>query len=90
MTNAYDCYIAKAANNASKTASLQAGVAPCKGCEKRHVGCHSVCKDYLTWKRVYAKAKNDAINRASIDYASYSRSDASAIYGFKQGKHAKR
>lgn len=23
---------------------------PCKGCEERAVGCHSVCDRYITWK----------------------------------------
>ena len=23
---------------------------PCKGCEDRVVGCHSVCDKYITWK----------------------------------------
>ena len=23
---------------------------PCKGCEDRVVGCHSVCERYITWK----------------------------------------
>lgn len=27
-----------------------ATVAPCKGCEKRRVGCHATCKEYAIWK----------------------------------------
>ena len=23
---------------------------PCKGCEDRVIGCHSVCDKYITWK----------------------------------------
>ena len=23
---------------------------PCKGCEGRVIGCHSVCERYITWK----------------------------------------
>lgn len=23
---------------------------PCKGCEDRVIGCHSVCEKYITWK----------------------------------------
>lgn len=23
---------------------------PCKGCEDRVIGCHSVCERYITWK----------------------------------------
>lgn len=22
----------------------------CKGCEKRHPGCHSICPEYIGWK----------------------------------------
>ena len=25
-------------------------IVPCKGCEDRVVGCHSVCDKYITWK----------------------------------------
>lgn len=31
---------------------------PCKGCEDRVVGCHSVCDKYITWK-----AKRDEIKK---------------------------
>lgn len=23
---------------------------PCKGCDEREIGCHSVCERYITWK----------------------------------------
>ncbi len=23
---------------------------PCKGCDERVIGCHSVCERYITWK----------------------------------------
>ena len=26
--------------------------APCKGCEKREVGCHATCEDYLTYREL--------------------------------------
>ena len=26
-------------------------VTPCKGCEKRVVGCHSTCDEYNKWKK---------------------------------------
>lgn len=25
-------------------------VSPCKGCERREVGCHSGCEDYRKWR----------------------------------------
>lgn len=26
-------------------------VTPCKGCEKRYIGCHDSCFDYAGWKQ---------------------------------------
>lgn len=26
------------------------GKVPCKGCDKREIGCHSTCKDYISFK----------------------------------------
>lgn len=28
-----------------------ANVSPCKGCERREVGCHSSCGDYVEWRK---------------------------------------
>lgn len=30
----------------------------CKGCEKRYVGCHSECKEYIEWA-AYKKEENE-------------------------------
>ena len=30
----------------------------CYGCDKRYVGCHSVCKDYINEKKSYDLKKN--------------------------------
>lgn len=27
-------------------------IAPCKGCDKREVGCHAVCEEYQTYRRL--------------------------------------
>lgn len=35
---------------------------PCKGCEKREVGCHSSCKDYLDAKEAY-RVRGEEIRR---------------------------
>lgn len=35
---------------------------PCKGCEKRFLGCHSVCEDYKTFREYM-----DAINKARFE-----------------------
>lgn len=30
-------------------------IAPCKGCEKRYLGCHSKCEEYAEFKRQSAE-----------------------------------
>lgn len=30
---------------------------PCKDCQKRCVGCHSKCEDYLKWQEEHNKTK---------------------------------
>lgn len=30
---------------------------PCKGCDKRHVGCHGRCSDYSEWSKLREKAR---------------------------------
>lgn len=30
-------------------------IVPCKGCEKREVGCHSVCEAYQTYRKAKDK-----------------------------------
>lgn len=32
---------------------------PCKGCEDRVIGCHSVCDKYITWKAERDKLKKE-------------------------------
>lgn len=35
----------------------------CKGCEKRHINCHSTCEAYKEWKRQHDE-RNDQIRKA--------------------------
>ena len=35
---------------------------PCKGCEKRYVGCHSTCEGYLK-----ARAEGDALKEKMLE-----------------------
>lgn len=35
----------------------------CKGCEKRHLNCHSTCEEYKEWKRKNDE-RNDQIRKA--------------------------
>ena len=45
--------------------------APCKGCERRKPGCHSVCEDYLEFASYREKARR---NRAEYqDLRDYDR-----------------
>jgi len=30
---------------------------PCRNCNKRHIGCHSKCKEYIDWKAEWDKRK---------------------------------
>ena len=32
--------------------------APCNGCDRRLVGCHSVCPEYQKWKTEWQKMKD--------------------------------
>ena len=32
---------------------------PCKGCEDRVIGCHSVCERYITWKAERGEIKKE-------------------------------
>lgn len=29
----------------------------CKGCERRHIGCHSECEDYKSQKKAFERQK---------------------------------
>lgn len=48
-------------------------LAPCLKCDKRCVGCHSKCRDYLSWKaeRDNLKAKIDESVRIENDVIAY-------------------
>ena len=46
---------------------------PCYGCEKRFVGCHSTCLDYMDYRQkmeVY-NAKKNAYYKEQADHAKY-------------------
>ena len=46
---------------------------PCKGCDKREVGCHSVCEKYLAAQAANDKRRKDVrrIAKAQDDYDDY-------------------
>jgi len=33
------------------------GRPPCKGCERRLIGCHALCADYKDWKKEHDRQK---------------------------------
>lgn len=48
---------------------------PCKNCDRRTVGCHAECREYLEYQkeneRIKKNRSNDAINRSATFRASY-------------------
>lgn len=45
---------------------------PCKGCQDRHVGCHSTCLKYIDWKQerqvlLDKKRAESKVNEAVLD-----------------------
>lgn len=43
--------------------------APCRDCDRRHIGCHTICTEYKAWRReqdkiIEAKAKEEAAKPA--------------------------
>lgn len=45
---------------------------PCRGCQQRHLGCHSNCKKYLEWRDLRddilkEKKKNLTVSDAYLD-----------------------
>lgn len=60
-------------------------VSPCKGCDRRQIGCHAGCEEYAAWKaRVWAA--EEALredNRRKNDY--YAAKDAAAPRRLRRG-----
>lgn len=47
-------------------------MSPCKGCRKRHTGCHGDCQDYMDWKetvRQVNKARKDYMEQPPVRYS---------------------
>ena len=57
---------------------------PCKGCQRRFVGCHSECESYLEWQKIHAQEKA----RQWLYYAG--ANDAAAITKDRLNKIGKR
>ena len=53
----------------------------CRFCTKRHMGCHSVCKDYLNAKAVHNRQKSKIAKekRAELDCDRYEKSRTKRI-----------
>ena len=48
---------------------MTAGIAPCRGCTEREIGCHGKCEKYIQWqadlelvKAPYKRAMHNEIN----------------------------
>ena len=39
---------------------------PCKDCEERFIGCHSVCDHYINWKKEHDKIKEEEARRKRL------------------------
>ena len=52
------------------------GVVPCKDCENRQIGCHSVCEKYKTWRKEKDKQYKEELEkrRCDIEYEHYVKS----------------
>ena len=38
----------------------------CRYCEKRHIGCHSTCKEYIEESKIREAVREDRRTRASL------------------------
>lgn len=49
---------------------------PCQECEKRNVGCHTVCQEYKNWRKSKDKKHKEYLekNRANYEYECYIKS----------------
>lgn len=45
-------------------------VAPCKDCEKRVVGCHSSCEDFVQWEQEHREEK-ERLREAKMKSSEY-------------------
>lgn len=59
---------------------------PCNGCTKRHVGCHSVCKEYTEWAAEREEEREAAFRRSNIDQYNVDR----ILRGVKQRQRLRR
>ena len=46
-------------------------IAPCKECEKRCVGCHSSCEEYLEWRKQWDKNAKEKRFQAEVSETMY-------------------
>ena len=50
----------------SKALSLRQRKAPCYGCQKRQLGCHSTCEEYLSFKAKTEAARGEKYTENEI------------------------
>ena len=60
--------------------------APCKGCEKRYVGCHSKCEEYIDYKKRAEEASKLVADKKSFENIFYADKRKVGIKALKQKK----
>lgn len=61
----------------------------CKGCEKRYVGCHSECPDYLAQKAEHDARKKEYDKKMEIEHSIY-RQRSDKVYKAMQNRQKRR
>lgn len=62
----------------------------CKGCEVRHIGCHSVCELYLAYRKELDEV-NEKIRKEKYSYAlGFGPGYCKTIEKIKSGKYSKK
>lgn len=68
-------------------------IVPCKGCEKREVGCHAVCKEYITYRKMKdkqnAQMKKNAMQEQTLNDIEKTRKRKASTGAFYRSRRAK-
>jgi hypothetical protein len=59
----------------------------CKGCEKRYIGCHSVCEDYLAQKAAHDAMREAERKRKEISFGITAQRSASVCKATKNSRN---
>ena len=50
---------------------ISTGSCPCRGCNKRYVGCHGKCLDYIDWKQAHDAQLQEIYEKKELDNILY-------------------